>query len=166
MESKIQQSKETNQKQEERIVRILSQDIEGKMRLYAGLARIKGLSWGMSNAICKILGLDKNRRIGSLTNEEIKKISDLIKNTSKVPSFLLNRRVDFSSGEDIHLIGSDLELQRDFDIKRLRQMRSYRGYRHALGLPLRGQRTKSNFRKNRGKGVGIKKKKKTTKNKK
>ena len=146
-------------KDEERIIRILSRDIEGGMKVYAGLAKVKGISWGLSNAICKVLNMDKNRKIGSLTEVEIKKISEFVKNPS-VPVFLLNRRLDFETGRDKHLTGSDLELQKDFDIKRLKQIRSYRGYRHALGLPSRGQRTRSNFRKNRGKGVGIKKKKK------
>ena len=67
---------------EGKIIRILSQDIEGKMKVYPGLIKIKGISWAMSNAICKKLDLDKNKKIGSLTSEEIKKISDFIKNPS------------------------------------------------------------------------------------
>ena len=74
--------------------------------------------------------------------------------------FLLNRRKDFESGLDKHLSSTDLELQRDFDIKRLKKIKSYRGIRHAAGQPVRGQRTKAHFRKNRGKSVGIKSKKK------
>ena len=53
-----------------------------------------------------------------------------------------------------------LDLKKDFDIKRLRGIKSYRGLRHQLGLPSRGQRTKAHFRKNKSKGVGIKKKSK------
>ena len=158
MEQKT-ETKKPEMKDEERIIRILSRDIEGGMKVYAGLAKVKGISWGLSNAICKVLNMDKNRKIGSLTEVESKKIAEFVKNPS-VPVFLLNRRLDFETGRDKHLTGSDLELQKDFDIKRLKQIRSYRGYRHALGLPSRGQRTRSNFRKNRGKGVGIKKKKK------
>jgi len=145
-------------RQEDRIVRILSQDIEGKMGIYPGLAKIKGISWGLANALCYILKIDKKRKIGSLTDEEIKKISDYLKNP-KVPKYLLNRRVDFESGEDKHLTGSDLELQQEFDIKRLKQARTYRGLRHASKLPSRGQRTRSNFRPNKMKSVGVKKKK-------
>ena len=52
-----------------------------------------------------------------------------------------------------------LELQKEFDIKRLKKIKSYRGIRHTLGLPSRGQRTKGNFRPHKMKGVGIKKKK-------
>jgi len=146
-----------NKEYEEKIVRILSKDIEGRMKLYPGLTKIKGVSWTLSNAICKVLKIDKDRKIGSLTKEEISKISEFIKNP-KLPSYLHNRRSDFETGEDKHLTGGDLELRKDFDIKRLKKIKSYKGYRHMSGLPLRGQRTRSNFRKNKGKRVGIKKK--------
>lgn len=152
METKLKE-----QKAEERIVRISSRDVEGGMKIYAGLAKIKGVSWSLSNAVCKKLKIDKTRKIGSLTEEEIKKITDFIKNP-KVPKHILNRRGDFETGKDKHLVESDLELQKEFEIKRLKKIKSYRGFRHSSGLPLRGQRTKSNFRKNKAKGAGIKKK--------
>jgi small subunit ribosomal protein S13 len=143
--------------QDERMIRILSEDIEGKTRIYPGLTRIKGISWTLSNAICRILKLEKTRKIGSLTDEELKKITDFIKNP-EVPTYILNRRADLDTGEDKHLVGSDLDLQKEFDIKRLKKIKSYKGYRHMSNLPLRGQRTRSNFRRNRAKGAGIKKK--------
>lgn len=149
-------------KNEEKIVRILSKDIEGGMKIYVGLTKIKGVSWGLSNATCIKLGIDKNRKIGSLSETEIKKISGFLKNP-EVPIYILNRRNDFESGEDKHLTGSDLELQKEFDIKRLRKIKSYRGLRHALKLPLRGQRTKGHFRTHRAKSTGVKKKKKVEK---
>ncbi len=150
---------QTNKEMEERVVRILSKDVEGKMTLYSGLTKIKGVSWTLSNAVCKLLNLDKKRKIGSLTPEEIDKISKFLKNPP-IPTYLFNRRDDFETGESKHLTGSDLELQKEFDIKRLKKIKSYKGFRHTSGLPLRGQRTKSNFRRNRKKGSGIKKKNK------
>ena len=114
---------------------------------------------GLSNAICKILKIDKKRKVGSLTEAEIKTIIDFIKNP-KIPSYLLNRRKDFETGEDKHLTGSDLDLRKDFDIKRLKKIKNYRGLRHVSGLPTRGQRTRGHFRPNKMKGAGIKKKKK------
>ncbi len=144
-------------KHAERMVRILSQDIEGGMKIYPGLAKIKGVSWGLSNAVCKKLKIDKNRKIGSLTSDEIKKITEFIKNP-EVPEFIVNRRHDFETGKNKHLTGTDLELRTEFDIKRLKKIKSYKGIRHSAGLPVRGQKTKSNFRKNRAKGMGIKKK--------
>ncbi len=145
------------QKESEKIVRILSKDIEGGMTIYAGFTKIKGISWSLSNAICKNLNLDKKRKIGSLTEEEIKKINNSVKKIS-LPKYLMNRRGDFTTGEDVHLVGSDLELRTEFDIKRLKKVKTYRGLRHASGQPSRGQRTKGHFRTNRRKGVGIKKK--------
>ena len=79
----------------------------------------------------------------------------------KLPAFLINRRKDFETGEDEHLIGSNLEMKKEFDIRRLKKIRSYRGLRHAFGHPTRGQRTRSHFRsKGKKKAVGVKSKKK------
>ncbi len=137
---------------EESLVRILSTDIPGNMSIYAGLTRVKGISWGFSHALCATLHLDKSRKIASLTKEEIDALVSFIQQP-KVPSFLLNRRFDFETGKDAHLLGSNLELKKEFDIKRLKKIRSYRGLRHATGQPVRGQRTRSHFRKNKVVGV-------------
>jgi small subunit ribosomal protein S13 len=142
---------------EEKLVRILAKDIEGGLNVYVGLTKIKGISWSVANAICKSLNLDKKRKIGSLSKEEIDKINDFMKD-AKVPTYLLNRKFDIETGENRHLLGSALELQKELDIGKLKKIKSYKGYRHAAGLPLRGQRTRSHFRKNKRKSVGIKKK--------
>ena len=144
-------------KYEEKVVRIMSEDIEGRMTLYSGLTKIKGVSWAMANAICHVLALDKSKKIGSLTEDEIKNISEFIKKP-RTPNHILNRNRDFDTGNNLHLTGTNLELQTEFDIKRLKKIKSYRGLRHAAGQPVRGQRTKAHFRKNKGKSMGIKKK--------
>jgi small subunit ribosomal protein S13 len=143
-----------------KIIRILQTDIPGNKNLYTGLTKIKGVSWAISNAVSILLGFDKKTKIQDLSKEEIAKIEELLKNP-KFPKFLINRKNDFATGEDKHLIGSDLDLVKEFDIKRLKKIRSYRGLRHATGQPTRGQRTKGHFRDNRKKGVGIKVKKKS-----
>ena len=61
---------------ETRVVRILSTDIEGKMQVYPGLTKIKGVSWSMSNATCRILDIDKRKKIGALSETELKKITE------------------------------------------------------------------------------------------
>ena len=158
METTIQKGRRPEEKKfEEKLIRILAKDIEGGLNVYVGLTKIKGISWGLSNAICKSLNLDKKRKIGSLTKEEIEKINNFLKD-AKVPVYLLNRKLDYETGENKHLIGSNLELQKELDIGRLKKIKSYRGLRHALNLPLRGQRTRSHFRRNKRKSVGIKKK--------
>ena len=145
--------------EEERIVRILSTDIEGKLKIYVGLTKIKGISWAFANATCKKLKIDKARKMGSLTDEEIRRLSEFIKKP-EVPNFIVNRRFDFETGDNKHLTGSDLDLQKEFDIKKLKKIKSYKGLRHISGQPVRGQRTKSHFRVNRRKSSGINKKEK------
>ena len=155
----IEQKQKTEQEYAERVVRILSTDIEGKMTIYSGLSKIKGVSWALPTLILIALKLDKKRKMGSSNEKEVDEISKLLKSVT-LPKFLLIRQNDFESGEDKHLTGADLELRKEFDIKRLKKIKSYKGLRHSVNLPMRGQRTKSNFRKNRRKGAGIKKKNK------
>ena len=82
----------------------------------------------------------------------IKQLEEELKNPD-LPEWLLNRRNDRETGEDQHLIESDLELKQEFDIRRLKEIDSYKGWRHKLGLPVRGQKTKSSFRS--GSKVGV-----------
>ena len=91
--------------------------------------------------------------------EDLKKVEEVILNPSKynIPSWMFNRRKDFDTGNDKHILTTDLKLQKDNDIKRLRKIKAYRGIRHSLGQPVRGQRTRSNFR--RGSAIGVNKKK-------
>jgi len=174
---KTEKKKETQKKQEEKkekriiptkeviagkIVRILQTDIPGNKRVYAGLTRIKGVSWAISNALCVMNGIDKKRKIETLTKDEIQKIETSLKEPTFL-RFLMNRRKDFSTGQDSHLLGSNLELARELDIKRLKKIRSFRGLRHAMGQPTRGQRTRSHFRTERKRGVGVKVKQKGAK---
>ncbi len=132
------------------LVRVLGKDIRGDKKLFAALTNIKGISWSFSNAICKILDLDKRQRLQDVSKEDMAKIEEFIKDP-QIPGFLKNRQKDFEEGDDKHVSGADLRLRTEFDVKRLRKIKSYRGARHAAGLPTRGQRTKANFRKNRKK---------------
>lgn len=146
-------------KEEERneiLVRIFGYDIPGSRNLFTGLTRIKGVSWAISNAACIKLSLNKAKKISELTKPEIAQIENFLKNLD-VPDFLKNRRLDSESGKTSHFYGADLDMKREFDIKRLKEIKSYKGIRHALKLPVRGQRTRSHFRK-KGAAGGIKKK--------
>jgi len=145
------------EKYDEILIRILATDISGNKSIYSGLTNIKGISWGLSAAVCKKLKLDRKKKVKDITKEEITKISEFIKNL-EVPEFMLNRRRDLETGESKHLIGADLDLRKEFDIKRQRKIRSYKGFRHATGQPVRGQRTRGHFRKNKVVGVVGKKK--------
>jgi small subunit ribosomal protein S13 len=138
------------------LVRIFGYDIPGSRNLYTGLTRIKGISWAISNAICLKLKFPRSKKIGELTKPEIAKIEEFLE---KLPiyDFMKNRRSDAETGETAHFYSTDLDMKRDFDIKKLREIKSYRGIRHALKQPVRGQRTRSHFRK-KGRAMGVKKK--------
>jgi|TARA_Y100000310_G_scaffold344273_1_gene456135 small subunit ribosomal protein S13 len=142
------------------IIRVASTDLEGTKPIGQTLTKIKGVSFSMANAICVVSNLNKTKQTGSLTDDEVKKIEEVLKEPKKynIPSWLLNRQKDYDTGEDLHLNTSNLKLRKEFDIKRLRKIKSYKGFRHGAGLPVRGQKTKSNFRK--GKVIGVRKKKK------
>ena len=141
------------------LVRILGYDVPGSKNIYSGLTRIKGVSWAVSNFTCLKLGFPRSKKISELSKDDIAKIETFFE-TIALPDFMKNRRFDLETGETKHLMGSDLDIAREFDIKRLKKMKSYKGVRHALRLPVRGQRTKSHFRLNKAKSGGIKKREK------
>jgi small subunit ribosomal protein S13 len=152
-------SKKPERKEEikfESLIRILATDIPGDATIYAGLTRIKGVSWSLSNAICHVLKLDKERKVKSLSEVELQTINNFIKNP-QVPEWLLNRKKDPATGLSKHLVTAELEMQKEFDIRKMKKIRTYKGWRHAIGQPVRGQRTRSHFRK--GVSVGVIKKK-------
>jgi len=137
----------------ETLVRILATDIPGETNIYHGLTKIKGVSWAISNAICHTLKLDKNRKVSTLSEQELEKITAFIKNP-QLPEWLLNRKKDYATGVSRHIVTTDLDMQREFDVRKLKKIKSYKGWRHAIGQPVRGQRTRSHFRK-RGGAVGV-----------
>ncbi len=140
------------------IVRIAGTDIDGKLKLAYGLAEIKGIGYTTALAIARMLGLDPNMRTGFLTDAEIKKLEEAVKDITRLglPSWLYNRRKDYETGVDRHLIGPDLIFHVRRDIEREIKIGSWRGVRHKLGLKVRGQRTKTTGRL--GMTVGVKKK--------
>jgi small subunit ribosomal protein S13 len=140
------------------LVRVLGKDIRGDIKLISALTRMDGVSWAFSNAICKILNLDTEKKLQEYSKDELVRIEEFMKNP-ELPGFLKNRQKDFDTGDDLHISGGDLRLRKDFDLKRLRKIKSYKGIRHAANLPVRGQRTKSNFRRNRKPSVAAAKKK-------
>ena len=136
------------------LVRISNTDLDGSNSIIHGLTKIKGIGFMFSNMVCNLTKIDQNTRVGSLTDAQINAINEFIKNP-KAPAWMLNRRKDIEEGTDKHLLAGELDFAKDNDIKRMKMIRSYKGIRHNLGLPVRGQRTKSNFRKNKGKVLGV-----------
>jgi small subunit ribosomal protein S13 len=140
------------------IVRILNTDIDGERKLVDGITAINGINYRIANILARKLNTPLNRKIGSLSDKEVETLTDLIENvTDHVPGWMLNRQKDMDSGEDIHILGTDLELNQKEDINELRKIRCYRGIRHETGHKVRGQRTSSNGRS--GAIVGVSRKK-------
>jgi small subunit ribosomal protein S13 len=145
------------EKEVKQIIRIAGVDVDGSKPIRHQLTRIKGVGVAYSNMMCSLIGLNKNKKAGELSESEIKRIEESLINPVNLgaPWWMLNRQKDPETGESKHLIGSDLKFIQDNDIKMMRKIRSYKGIRHSMGQPVRGQRTKSNFRKNKGKVLGV-----------
>ena len=144
------------------IVRIVNTDLKGEKQLLYGLTKIKGVSIMYANAACRLAGINPQKKVGNLEEAEVAKLDKIIAQPGEngMPTWMLNRRFDPESGEDAHLLGGDIKFTTEQDIKKMKKIKSVKGIRHALRLTVRGQKTKSNFRKNKGKVSGVKKKKK------
>lgn len=145
-------------KQEVRqLIRILNTDIPGHLYVRHALTKIRGVGENLSHAFCARYNIDGAKKINQLSEAEIREIESALKSLDKIDGWMLNRQHDYDTGEDMHLLTTDLRFRNDFDIKRLQKIKAYKGMRHAAGLPVRGQRTKAHFRK--GRAVGVSKKK-------
>jgi small subunit ribosomal protein S13 len=136
------------------IVRLLGKDLDGSRKVVFALLRIKGINLQLANAIVKKADVPQEKRLGFLSDVEVRRLEEALGNIEalNLPNWLLNRRKDLDTGKDTHLTTSDLDLQMKQDIGALTSMKSWRGYRHAYGLKVRGQRTRTTGRK--GKVIG------------
>ena len=137
------------------IVRVVDVDLPGAEQIHRALTNIKGIGVNFADIVCKLANIKKTVKAGNLKEEEVKKLNDIILNPTKyqIPQWIFNRRRDFDTGNDIHVITGTLTFNQDNDLKRMKKVKSYKGLRHQKGLTVRGQRTKSNFRKNKCKVV-------------
>lgn len=141
------------------IVRIGGKDMKGHLPLKRSLLRVTGISHSTSPAVSGILqselGLKPSMRVGDLKDDQIEKIDNILNNlhAHRIPKFLLNRRMDFETGEHRHVIMNDFLFALSQDIDREKKLYSWRGYRHAYGQKVRGQRTRNTGRK--GMAVGV-----------
>jgi small subunit ribosomal protein S13 len=140
------------------IVRIMGTDVQGTHKVSYAVAHVKGISSSLSNAVLKKAGVNPDLRVGLLTESDVAKIEDVIRDPARygIPVWMYNRRKDVESGKDQHVLGADLAFKIKTDIDGAKDIRSWRGYRHAYSLKVRGQRTKTTGRQ--GKSLGVKKK--------
>ncbi len=140
------------------LVRLSGVVVDGNLDVTRAMMKIKGVGARIANSIILTLDIDCHEKVGSLSEEQIDNLEKKIESISgAVPSWMLNRRKDMKTGNDLHLVGSDLDIQKREDINLEGKIKSYRGIRHALNLPVRGQRTKSSFRT--GSTIGVSRKK-------
>jgi len=139
------------------IVRIAGKDVDGSKKLVVALSEIKGVGFNFAQILLNTLKIDPNVRIGFLSEKDISEIEDGIRDPAKVglPRWFLNRRNDLETGSTKHIITADWDLMVKNDIEREKNVMSWRGFRHMMGLKVRGQRTRTTGRK--GGAVGVKK---------
>ena len=123
------------------MARIAGVDIPREKRVVISLTYIFGIGPTSSRQILAAAGVDEDRRVRDLTEDEVNRLRELVERRYKVEG--------------------DLRREVSMNVKRLMEIGSYRGIRHRRNLPVRGQRTKTNARQRRGskKTVGIRRKK-------
>ena len=141
--------------QYENLIRILGNDIPGEKKTLIGLTQVRGIGYMFANSILQILKVDPDSRIGTLSQENISSIEEMIQDpkSANFPTWFLNRQKDVETGDDLHLLTSDIAFNIRNDIEREKGVFSWRGYRHMYGLKVRGQRTRCTGRK--GGAVGV-----------
>ena len=128
--------------------RKLRSQIDGNAKIEYGLTQVRGIGMRFAQAIVIVSGLDSNIRIGAIQEKDLNRIEEIILNPIKynIPAWMLNRKKDLRTGEDLHVIGNQLEISVKRDIDRMKRIKSYKGVRHHLRLKVRGQKTKSTGR--------------------
>ncbi|MBZ5602557.1 MAG: 30S ribosomal protein S13 [Acidobacteriia bacterium] len=127
------------------MARLAGVDLPAKKRTEIGLTYIYGIGRTRSNSLCHRAGVDPNKKVADLTEDEVNRIRQILEAEGSVEG--------------------DLRKEISMNIKRLIEMGSYRGLRHRRGLPVRGQRTHTNARTRKGprRGTVANKKKATGK---
>lgn len=141
------------------IVRIADTDLDGKKPVIHALTGIKGIGLRMARSITNHLSIPAMAKLGELDDETIAKLKKFVEEEIEtLPSWMLNRRKDYHTGKDLHLLNKDIDFAKMLDVERMIKIRAYRGMRHARGYKVRGQRTRSTGRK--GATVGVVRRKK------
>ena len=112
------------------MARIAGINIPLNKRVEIGLTYIYGIGRPTSNDILAAIGIEPDRKVRDLTDEEVSKLRDVI--------------------DRDYVVEGDLRRERSQNIKRLMEIGCYRGLRHRRGLPVRGQNTKTNARTRKG----------------
>ncbi|MEM4633736.1 MAG: 30S ribosomal protein S13 [Candidatus Anstonellaceae archaeon] len=141
------------------IVRLAGRDLRGTLPLKRAITSIKGIGINLGQVLSQVaysqLSISEQTMLGELSEQQIEKLEQILAHPENfgVPSRLFNRRKDLFTGKDIHIIGSDLAYMVKQDIDHEKDSGTWRGFRHAYGQKVRGQRTRSTGRT--GMTVGV-----------
>ena len=144
------------------IVRIVGKDIDGHLNLYRALIRVKGVGSNLARAmlrpIISDLKVKPDVRVGDLSEAQTDRIDEMLKEptTHGVPAFMTNHAKDNETGKNRHMLMTDLDFAARQKVQLEKDVRSWKGFRYSLNLPVRGQKTRTTGRK--GMTVGVLKK--------
>lgn len=146
---------------ERELVRIAGIDIDGYLSLDRALRAIKGIGIRTARTFAyefeNKTKIPFNTLIGNIPPERDELLTNIVMQAN-IPEWMVNRKRDLYDGKTKHITGSDLIFTIREDKQRLSRIKSRRGMRLQAALPVRGQKTKSNFRRKQG-VVGVVKKK-------
>lgn len=139
------------------LVRIAGKDLDGSKKLIVAISDLRGVGYNFAYVLTMKMGLDPRTRLGTLSEEQVKVVESAVQNASSasLPQWYYNRRKDRETGETKQLLGSDLDFVQRNDVQKEKDIQSWKGVRHSLGLKVRGQRTRTTGRK--GRTVGVRK---------
>ncbi len=141
------------------IVRIAGKDVLGHVPLKRALIRVRGVGHTMSGILADIintkLSISPDTQVGSISEQQVEKIDYILSNAQEynLPKYLFNRQSDVFDGSSKHLIMNDLLFALKQDVEREKKLYTWKGYRHAYGQKVRGQRTRNTGRS--GLAVGV-----------
>ncbi len=141
------------------IIRLAGKDVRGNLPLSRALNSVRGIGHSLRKVVAKIiaaeLNVDSEIKVGKFTDAQIEKLDAILANLQDrgIAPYLLNRRKDSETGKDVHNIMNDLVFAQRQDIENEKKLYTWRGYRHAYGQKVRGQRTKNTGRKGMSLGV-------------
>ncbi len=141
------------------VVRLAGKDLRGNLPLGRAIISVKGIGLNLgqvvSAAAYEAMGVNDKTMVGELSEQEVEKLEQILLQPQSygVPTRMLNRQKDISTGGDVHLIGADLSYSVKQDIDHEKDSYTWKGYRHTYGQKVRGQRTRSTGRT--GMTVGV-----------
>ncbi len=112
--------------------RKLRSQVDGNAKVEYGLTQIRGIGRRFAQAIVRVAKINPDLRIGAIPEKDLNRIEEIIIDpiTNGIPVWMVNRKKDLVTGENLHIIGNRLELSVRRDIDRMKRIRSYKGVRH------------------------------------